>query len=173
MSRALPRLAFFTFATAMLASCQTANPGYRQAPSATAFGYQEQIIETNRFQVSYRGQNAREARDFALLRAAELTLANGADWFEVVSAYQDREASPRYNSGSGVNVGGSVGSGGRSSVGVGIGIGIPLGGGAQQSSVTQHMEIVIGKGEKPDTPKGYNAHDVQANLCMSGGCGAY
>lgn len=173
MSRALPRLTFLAFATALLAACQTADPGYRPAKSSTGYGYQEQIIETNRFQVSYRGQNTREARDYALLRAAELTLSNGDDWFQIVSSYQDREATTRYNSGSGVSVGGSVGSGGRSSIGVGIGIGIPLGGGAQQTPVTQHMEIVTGKGEKPDTPEAYNAHDVRANLCMSGACEPY
>lgn len=69
-----------------LTACASA-PDYREASASGAQGYSTQKIEANRWRVSYTGderQSAAEVRDLALRRAAELTLQQGADWFETV-----------------------------------------------------------------------------------------
>ncbi|NQY38554.1 MAG: hypothetical protein HRT80_00495 [Henriciella sp.] len=94
------------------------------------------------------------------LRAAELTLKRGDDWFQIVTAYSD--LGELAGGGSSVSIGGSGGSSGRTSVGVGVGIALQLGGGS--SSVEHVMEIVTASGAKPDNPDAYDASDVLANL---------
>ncbi|HBF89852.1 MAG: hypothetical protein CME99_04995 [Hyphomonas sp.] len=149
-------------AAAMLAAC-TSTQSYGPASGTGKMGYSSQQIETGRYQVSYTDSDASRARDRALLRAAELTLQEGADWFEIVNSYTEQSADGR-RTGSSVSIGGSSGSYGRSSgVGVGVGIGFPLGGGSGPA-VTEVLEILTGTGEKPDRPNAYDARSVDINL---------
>ncbi|MFA7556018.1 MAG: hypothetical protein WCY88_17370 [Spongiibacteraceae bacterium] len=59
--------------------------------AGSGYGYSETEISTNRYCVDYkaRSHSAGKAKNYALLRAAELTLEKGYDWFVVV----DRELS--------------------------------------------------------------------------------
>ncbi|RCL86111.1 hypothetical protein [Hyphomonas sp.] len=148
-------------AAGLLAAC-TSNAGYGPASKSGAMGYSSQQIETGRYQVSYTDSSPSKARDRALLRAAELTLLEGSDWFEITSSFAERSEDSR-SGGSSVSIGGSSGSRGHSSVGVGVGIGIPLGGG-NSGSVTEVLEIITGKGDKPDRPSVYDARSVDINL---------
>lgn len=61
------------------------SPDYRAAKGA-GYGYQERKIAEDRYRVSYKGRGNKrgDARDYAMLRAAELTLLEGYDWFVVV-----------------------------------------------------------------------------------------
>ena len=142
------------------AACATAVP-YGPATKDGAKGYMVQPIESNRFRVSYRDNDAETARTRALRRAAEITQENGAEWFQVVGAYDDQEAS-NGRSGSSVSIGGSTGSYGRSSVGVGLGVGFPLGGSSKPT--THVLEIITGSGDKPEGGNLYTASDVLMNL---------
>ena len=119
-------------------------------------------IPANRSKRADTDSSPSKARDRALLRAAELTLLEGSDWFEITSSFAERSEDSR-SGGSSVSIGGSSGSRGHSSVGVGVGIGIPLGGG-NSGSVTEVLEIVTGKGDKPDLPSVYDARSVDINL---------
>lgn len=148
-------------AAGLLAAC-TSNAAYGPASKSGAMGYSSQQIETGRYQVSYTDSSPSTARDRALLRAAELTLLEGSGWFEITSSFAERSEDSR-SGGSSVSIGGSSGSRGHSSVGVGVGIGIPLGGG-NSGSVTEVLEIVTGKGDKPDRPSVYDARSVDINL---------
>lgn len=146
-----------------ITACTTAPIDYRPA-NGGAFGYAEQPIEQGRYRVSYTANTEALARRYALRRAAELTDLNGGDWFRVVNAYTSGDERSRSSRPS-VSVGGSIGSGGYRSSGVGIGIGIPLGGSANE--VTHSLEILIGRGPKPDGGDVYDATDVLMN--MAGG----
>jgi len=149
-------------AAAMLAACTSTQP-YGPASGSGKMGYSSQKIETGRYQVAYTDSDVSRARDRALLRAAELTLQEGADWFEIVNSYTEQPADGR-RTGSSVSIGGSSGSYGRSSgVGVGVGIGIPIGG-SSGPAVTEMLEILTGTGEKPDRPNVYDARSVDINL---------
>ena len=147
----------------LVAACASTS-AYGPAAKSGAMGYESLQIEENRFRVSYTDSEAAKARDRALLRAAEMTMEHGGEWFEVTSSYTSDE-STRTGSRSSVSIGGSTGSYGRSSVGVGVGIGFPLGGSSSSSGkVTEVLEILIGTGEKPDRPNVYDARSVDINL---------
>jgi hypothetical protein len=138
----------------LLAGCAS-TPSYGPA-SSSGYGYTEQAIESGRYRVTYKGRDVSEAEDGALRRAAELTRDQGFDVFTVTSRSLDRDRrAPR----SSVGIGG--GTGGRRS-GVGVGVNVPLGGGSE--AVTVRLEIVMGRGARPDDPRSYEAASVLSNL---------
>lgn len=152
-------------AFAVLAACAS-SPAYGPAKSASAMGYTSQQIEAGRYLVSYTDGDPVRARNMALLRASELTLAEGKDWFEITN--ESADVAQRRSGGSSVSVGGSAGSGGYSGVGVGVGIGFPLGG-SSAGKATHTLEIVTGTGAKPDRPEAYDARSVDMNLRVTSG----
>jgi len=73
-----------------LGACAS-SPQYVAADSAADYGHYSRQISENRYRVNFNGErraNLQDTRDFALLRAAELTLAEGYDWFQIL----DRES---------------------------------------------------------------------------------
>lgn len=150
--------AAFAFGAFLLGACTTGGGVYQPA-AGTGYGFAEQRIETGRYRVSYTDTEARTAETFALRRAAELTLQEGATWFEVTDSFGDEDRSAS-RSGTSVGVGVSGGSGGRVSTGVGIGIGLPLSG---SSKVTWTLGIVTGTGPKPLKATAYDAEQVLIN----------
>lgn len=153
------RLTMAIAAAAILAGCASGPEPYREAARDGAEGYSSLAIESDRFRVSYRADDPVVAREYALLRAAELTGEQGGDWFRVVSAYTDAQG-PRGSGGTSVSVGGSTGSYGS---GVGVGVGIGLGGGRDED-VVHVLEIMTGTGPTPDDPDVYDASAVIASL---------
>lgn len=149
-----------------LAACASTQ-SYAPAASQGAAGYAETQIENARYFVTYRASGAADAnllQDYALLRAAELTLQHGRDWFWV-----DRRTLDGQNTGySGPSIGIGIGGGNwgrRSGVSVGVGVNIPIGGapaGTRARSAT--LEVRLGEGVKPDDPNAYDAHALSANL---------
>ena len=151
-------LALVFSAALVLFACATP-PSYGPATSARSIGYSDSAIETDRYRVTYRGGDQATAHDFALLRAADLTLAKGHDWFRVTNASIKEEGD---SSGTSISVGGSTGSyRGRSSTGVGVGIGFPLG----TSRVSeQTLEILMSSGPRPDGSNVYDAKSVSESI---------
>jgi hypothetical protein len=153
----------FTLAAATLAACQT-TPTYTAAASPGGAGYSETQVEGNRYFVTYRapgGADAQVLQDYALLRAADLTLEHNRDWFWV-----DRRSLNGEGANSGPSVGIGVGGGSfghHSGVGVGAGFSFPLGGGGPTASAAT-LEIRFGEGPKPDDANAYDAHSLAANL---------
>ena len=74
-------------------ACASSGPRYIAADEPGDFGYYESVLEKDRYRIAYKteGDDAVLARDYALLRAAELTLEKGYDWFEVVERDTDIE----------------------------------------------------------------------------------
>jgi len=78
-----------------LAACETATP-YQplQAGTAAAGGFTDQRIESDRFRVTFQGNTltSRETVEtYLLYRAAELTVAQGFDGFEMADRHTDRD----------------------------------------------------------------------------------
>lgn len=96
---------------AMLSACATATP-YQpdiavESGRPALGGFSEQRIEPDRFRVSFAGNSltSRETvESYLLYRAAELTAAQGFDWFTIADRQTDRKArtyaqtDPFYNS---------------------------------------------------------------------------
>lgn len=155
-------------AAALALTACASTPTYTPAARAGAAGYSEAAIESNRYFVTYRAPGAADAalvQDYALLRAADLTLQNGRDWFWVDRRTLDEDAAAR-RSGPSVGVGIGAGSwGGRGGGGVSVGINLPIGGGAtQQRAQSATLEVRFGEGVKPDDPNAYDARAVAANI---------
>ena len=157
----MKRLTFGLIAASALAlsACASLAP-YGPQQSTRGQGFSEQQIETNRFRVTYNGVGAPgPVADRALFRAAQLTVDRGYDWFEVTQRWIDG----RPDSAGGVRPSVSIGAGssrygGYSASGVGVGLGFDLSG-PQPTSTT--LEIVMGRGAKPERPDAYDARRVQ------------
>lgn len=155
------RIAIFAAALS-LAACASTPTYFQAAPTPTGVGYSEMRIETNRYRITFQGGPGappEQVSDYALLRAADLALAEGYDWFEVTNRYMRQTGS-----GNGPRIGLGVGGGnyGRSSgVGVGLGTGFNLGPGP---SVAATVEVLMGKGAKPTSPEAYDARDLRRSM---------
>jgi hypothetical protein len=93
------RTAAFALALALsagLAACETATPYQPNIPGqATSGGYSEIRVEPDRWRVSFAGNSltSRETVEaYLLFRAAELTVQQGYDWFEIVDRNTNRSA---------------------------------------------------------------------------------
>jgi hypothetical protein len=79
---------------ALLGACASTGSTYTPFQPATPgkFGFTDQRIETNRFRVTFEGNSAttrQRVEDSLLLRAANLTLENSYDWFQIVNRATD------------------------------------------------------------------------------------
>ena len=142
-------------------ACATRPLVYAPAAGPNAPGFSDTRVESDRYRISYRAPvEAPSARlyDFALLRAAEVTLQQGSDWFRVTNRSDDVRGArgPRLSLGTG-----GYDYGRSSAVGVGVGGGFYLGGGPTQS-VT--LEIQLGKGPVPSDRDVYDARDVSRTI---------
>lgn len=142
-----------------LSACASAPTVYAPAGGPKTPGYSDMRIEPGRYRVTFRGGAGapeEQVSDYALLRAADLAIAEGYDWFRLVEK-QTRMASP--NNGPRVSVGAGGGPGPfRSGVGVGVGTSFDLGGGP---ALSQTIEVLMGKGPKPDDREVYDARDIR------------
>jgi len=169
-----------------LSACETATP-YQPlgAPGTQASGgYSEYQIEPNRWNVSFSGNDltARQTVEkYLLYRAAELTLAQGFDWFTTTERNTERK-SDTYGYGDpffagagyfgpsygiyGRRFGWRYGYGG---FGSGFGYGFGYGPGAFDTQEIDRYraqaEIVMGHGPKPgNDPRAFNARAVVDHL---------
>lgn len=153
-----------------IAACASLAP-YGPQRASGGQGFSEQRIESDRFRVTYHGVGAPgPVADLALLRAAELTLEQGYDGFEVTQRYIDG----RPDSASGVRPNVSVGYGsssGRygtyrySGSGVGVGVGLNFSGPSPTSTL---LEVRLFRGNAPDRGEAYDAREVRSALSGRG-----
>ncbi|WP_293907963.1 hypothetical protein [Phenylobacterium sp.] len=156
------RLILAAAAALSLGACATPAPTlYQPASGPQAVGYSEYRIEPGRYRITFHGgpgAPVQQVSDYALLRAADLAIAQGYDWFKVA----DRVTEGRPDNGPQVSIGiGGATFGRHSAVGVGVDRGFSLGGGPSLSST---IEVVMGKGERPRGPDIYDARALRDNL---------
>lgn len=156
----MKRLTFSLIAASalVLTGCASLAP-YGPQMTARGQGYSELRIEQDRFRVTYSGVGAPgPVADRALYRAAQLTVEQGYDWFEVTQRWIDG----RPDSAGGVRPSVSIGAGsgrygGWSSSGVGVGVGLNLSGPSPTSTT---LDIIMGRGPAPDRREAYDARNV-------------
>lgn len=145
-----------------LASCSTAI--YKEASSPRGFGYSEAALEEGRYRVTFRARDITTAYDFALLRAAEITLAKGHVWFRVTNTISDEHDDDYSRSRVSIDTG--YGGHGYRGSRWGFGMGFPLGS-SYRNAVTS-IDIQLGKGDKPEDGaehgKVYDAASVKATI---------
>ncbi|WP_296598386.1 hypothetical protein [Phenylobacterium sp.] len=144
-----------------LAACATTPTLYQPAARPDGVGYSEYRIEPGRYRVTFRGGPGappQQVMDYALVRAADLAIAGGYDWFQVTDRFT--EGRPDRGPRVGVGVGGGD-FGYRSGVSVGVGTTFNLGGGP---SLATTIEVVMGKGQRPLGRDAYDARALRRTL---------
>jgi hypothetical protein len=143
-----------------LSACATAQP-YGAAATPRAQGWDVQSVDARHYRVSYRGVGSPDLiHDYALLRAADLTIEQDGTWFRVdqewVDAGDPGGVQPSVGAGFG---GGRYGHHSYSGGGVGLGLSIH---GATVTTVV--LEVRIGEGPRPDERNAYDAADVAQTI---------
>ena len=161
-------LAAATIAMLGLAACETPTP-YQplNQNAAHAGGYSELKIEQDRWRVIFSGNSMtsrQTVETYLLYRAAELTVAQGYDWFETVQRHTDKDSQTYGWAPSWRYYGGGFG---WRSWDPGWG-GAFWGDDIDLTTITQYeasAEIVVHHGPKPaGDARAYDARDVLANL---------
>ena len=158
-------------AVVVMAGCAS-QPDYRQAQKG-GFGYTESKLSDTQFRVHFKakGSDKSKAMDYAMLRAAELTLLEGYDWFVVT----DRETLVDKET---VQTTPTAGFSQRYARVTECGVltcrtsyhpttqfetGVFIGG-AQQSEIESILSIELGKGTRPTSATSFDAREVRDNL---------
>lgn len=155
------KLAIAIAAALALSACATTPTIYQPAAGSNAVGYSELRIEPGRYRVTFRGgpgASPQQVTDYALLRAADLAIAEGYDWFRVYDRYL--QGQPDRGPRIGVGIGGAD-YGRRSGVSLGLGTSFSLGGGP---AVASTIEVVMGRGDRPRGGDVYDARALRRNL---------
>ncbi len=156
------RILFAAAWLTLLAACATA-VGTAYAPAdSKGYGYTDVRVESDRYRITFAGDGATPpdaVEDMALLRAADLALANGYDWFRVTGRSMDAQE----KGGVGLGMGLGTGSYGRRSS-VGVGVGGDLGTIGAKKFYTTRIEVLMGKGEKPEGDGVFDARSVSESV---------
>jgi len=154
----MKRLAGLALSLMLLSGCASAPTLYAAKVTPTSVGYSEFRLEPGRYRVTFQGgpgASAEQVSDYALLRAAELAVRDGYDWFRVSDRLTSSTGAgngPRLSIG-----GGSSRYGGHSAIGLGLGTSFDLGPGP---AVTSSLEVVFGKGPAPRDADVYIAQAI-------------
>ena len=157
----MKRLVLPALAALSLSACATEPTRFAPAAGPRAVGFSEMRVEPGRYRVSFNGGPGAppaQVEDYALLRAANLAISDGYDWFRVT----ERVTRQTGYAGSSLSIGiGGMNFGRRSAVGGGVSTGVPLGGGPSLSTT---LEILMGRGAKPPEGDIYDARGVQRTI---------
>ena len=151
-----------------LTACATGPSAYGPS-NGSSMGFNNVKIEKDRFRITYKGRTESEAQDFALLRAAEIALAEGYSHFKVLGGHiSSNGASSPVSSRIGIGFGsggygwGRRGRGSRTSVNLGIGI-YDVVRALEGSKVTKSIEVVLKRSGSDDSSV-YDAKSVSESI---------
>jgi len=157
---------------ALLGGCASQSV-YKPAERSGAEGYTETKLSENRYRVSFNGNESTgsgKVQDYALLRAAELTLQNGYDWFELANKDIEKKQRQQTSVDSGLDVPRTTvyQSCGlltcRTAVAHSPGYGVGVATTTTRTEYSAQLEVVMGKNPKPSKGDAYDAREVASTL---------
>ena len=151
-----------------LTACATGPSAYGPAPTSSSLGFQNTQIEKDRFRIAYTGRTEGEARDFVLLRAAEIALNEGYSHFKVLGGNTSGNGgsspvSSRIGIGIGSGRGGFGRRGSRTNVNLGIGI-HDVARALEGSKVTESIEVILKRSGAEEDISVYDARSVTESI---------
>ncbi len=163
-------------AALLIAGCATQTP-YKPAEKKGDQGYTETKLTNNRYRITFIGNSSTPkdtVKDYALLRAGELTLQEGYDWFQIASADNDKKQRSGGYVGGGVDVPAQTTVYQRcgmlrcstAAVVTNPGFDSEVGGGVGPTTTeySSSIEIVIGKFPMPNNVESYDAKQLVRTL---------
>lgn len=164
----LTKLIFSVLLISVITACASSQPSYKAADER-GFGYTDKELAKDMYWVRYKSRDtdANRATDYALLRAAELTLAQGYQWFVVSekdvngkrltrniesSVYVDTIADCSSDMCGSVPASRKYGS---------DGVNIEQ---EERADFTVELTVLFGKGERPEPKFVYDAQEVIASM---------
>jgi len=143
-----------------LTACATGPSAYGPASGSNSLGFQNTQIEKDRFRIAYTGRTEAEARDFVLLRAAEIALNEGYTHFKVLGGNTSGNGG---SSGIGSGRGGFGRRGSRTNVNLGIGI-HDVARALEGSKVTESIEVILKRSGAEEDISVYDARSVTESI---------
>ena len=159
----------------VLAGCASQST-YQPAEKRGAEGYTETKLTNNRYRVTFTGNSvtpAETVKDFALLRAAELTLQEGYDWFNLADRNTDKKVHSSTSVGTGINFPsqtqvyqrcGLLNCDTVVATSPGFSSGADIATTTTSTSYSSALEIVLGKYPMPNTVESYDARQLASTL---------
>ncbi|AFV00480.1 CC0125/CC1285 family lipoprotein [Simiduia agarivorans] len=152
----------------MTVGCASSN-GYKQA-KGNGYGYTDTALTENRYRINYKAKShqSAKAKNYALLRAAELTLDQGYDWFVVVDREtrvektEDRFSTSMQTGQTVTKSCGLLSCTTQVHPSTQYGVGMSSGNGADEAIAS--LEIRMGKGVKPASGDVYDAMEIKDSL---------
>lgn len=148
--------------TILLTACASTQAAYGPTDQ-NGLGFRNVQLEPDRFRVSFTGRNFDEARDYALLRAAELTEAEGYSHFRIVNGGTQSNGNSRVSTGVGISTGfggrGFRRRGNRTFLDLGVGVD-DIGRAIEGSKVKETIEVRLLSASVPNDPNVYHAQSL-------------
>ena len=169
--RALICVALF----AVLCACASQTP-YQPAEKRGAEGYTETMLTANRYRITFNGNAqtpAETVKDYALLRAGELTLEKGYDWFQLANSSNDKRVQTTTTLGTGLDFPGETAVYQRCGLvrcsttvatSPGFSTGFDTANSTAIAAYSSSLEIVMGKKPMPNSVESYDARQLVSSL---------
>lgn len=159
----------------VLSSCSNQTV-YQPAERRGAEGYTETKLTNNRYRVTFTGNSitpSETVKDYALMRAAELTLQEGYDWFYLADRNTDKKVHGATSIGAGIDIPsqtevyqrcGLMRCNTVATTSPGFSTGGDISSTTTSSSYSSALEIVLGKYPMPNSVESYDARELASTL---------
>lgn len=160
---------------ALMTACATQTP-YKIADKRGAPGYTETMLTDTRYRVTFTGNSttpAETVKDYALLRAAELTLEKGYEWFQLADRDSDKKVRSSTSVSSGIDIPSQTSVYQRCgmfscdtvvSSSPGFSSGVDVGTTTTSTAYSSSLEIIVGKKPMPQNDESYDARQLSTTL---------
>lgn len=156
----------------LLVGCAAPQPTlYQESSAKNDFGYTETKLTDTQYRIEFSGNRFTEEsqiNDYAMLRAAELTIQKGYDWFTILASKTDQESKTRpqmaISSASGNKVVRKCGLLGCSSYATADYSGFGIETHEVKGKISTSLQIAMGSGEALNPDSAFNAKELANNI---------
>lgn len=143
----------------LLAGCASTSKNGNFGPAyGSDFGYRNTQIQKDHFRINYTSRDAYQSRDFALLRAAQITKNEGYTHFKIIGGDYYDNGPNIISAGIGIGLGGRYN---RSDIGIGVN---DITRAVEGHKATETIEVRLLTNPSPNDPDVYDAQSIIRNI---------